>query len=455
VAVVALALGLLLIGRAGTPTTAVADTTFPVCNTGTASNGSTATICINSLTQSSTNPSDFVVNASATWNFQTGDIRGCPTERHTPSGCITWTVDGTAISSTNYLLTHLFKTPTAKETYSNSYTWTWHTENLSAGTHTLYATIKLNNATIVATVPVTTLNSSGQPLASPNAALGGLIPLFAAPTPFTIAAVGDGPSGSVPTLKVADMIKSWTPNMFMYLGDVYQRGSPDEFLDFYDPVYSSLNPQTVAVPGNHEYKVYGSAAPYYWYWQYQNSGPTDPARGAQYYSFDAAGWHFIALNPNIPMTPTSPQGTWLANDLAAHPNSVYPCTLAFWHQERFSDQALKSPGTSALWGPLYKANADVIVNAHSHAFERWLPLDQFGHINTTRGLVQLVAGAGGNVLATPWTSADSRSAFRDNQRWGALRMTLYPDHLHYEFIAAYNKSGLPNGVLDSGDVNCH
>ena len=51
-------------------------------------------------------------------------------------------------------------------------------------------------------------------------------------------------------------------------------------------------------------------------------------------------WHFIALNGNCQKakgcTPGTPEYNWLAADLAANPNSAYSCTLAFWHQPRFS-----------------------------------------------------------------------------------------------------------------------
>jgi hypothetical protein len=155
------------------------------------------------------------------------------------------------------------------------------------------------------------------------------------------------------------------------------------------------------------------------------------------------------------MDPSSPQGIWLHNDLASHPNSTYPCTMAFWHQERFSDISLRLPSTSALWGPLYDANADVILNAHAHAYERWQPLNKSGQIDHTRGITQLVAGTGGNVLSQNWQTTDPRSAFRDHSNWGAVKLTLLPGKMDYQFVAAASKDGSPNGVRDSGTITCH
>src|SRR5437899_2699747 len=56
-----------------------------------------------------------------------------------------------------------------------------------------------------------------------------------------------------------------------------------------------------------------------------------------FYSFDAGGWHFIALNSNCNRVggcgQCSPQMQWLRQDLEAHKGQ---CTIAYWHHPRFS-----------------------------------------------------------------------------------------------------------------------
>jgi hypothetical protein len=251
--------------------------------------------------------------------------------------------------------------------------------------------------------------------------------------------------------------------MLMYLGDVYQRGSEEEFLNFYNPIFGQLSHITAATPGNHEYKQYPTAAPYFWYWNYPNSGPTQPNGGGQYYSFNAGGWHIISLDANILPSnladfTSTPQGQWLINDLKTHPNSQYKCTLAFWHQERFSDISLRLPSTSVFWNQLYAANADIIVNAHAHTYERWRPLNPAGQIDPLRGIRQFVVGTGGNVLAQNWQTQDSRSAFRTNTNWGALKLTLYPGFAQYAYYSPANDNmATPNASipLDAGTIPCH
>jgi acid phosphatase type 7 len=106
--------------------------------------------------------------------------------------------------------------------------------------------------------------------------------------------------------------------------------------------------------------------------------------------------------------PATEQGTWLQSDLAAdkaaRPLSGKPCTLAFWHAARFSDISLRKPATSSFWNQLYPYHADVIVNAHSHVYERWTNLsNSSGKATTTNGIpagiTEFVSGTGGNVLA--------------------------------------------------------
>ena len=87
------------------------------------------------------------------------------------------------------------------------------------------------------------------------------------------------------------------------------------------------------------------------------AGP--PGRG--YYSFDLGTWHIISLNSAVDMGRRSPQGRWLADDLAAHPTD---CVLAYWHVPAFSSGP---HGTSLsvrdLWRQLVEAGVDLVVGA--------------------------------------------------------------------------------------------
>ena len=97
-------------------------------------------------------------------------------------------------------------------------------------------------------------------------------------------------SGGEDASKVADLITSLNPNLFLYLGDVYEQGSLAEFYNWYGTsttFFGQLRAITNPTIGNHEYLT-GDAAGYFDYW---NNIPN-------YYSYNAGGWHFISLNSN-------------------------------------------------------------------------------------------------------------------------------------------------------------
>ena len=142
--------------------------------------------------------------------------------------------------------------------------------------------------------------------------------------------------------------------------------------------------------------------------------------GLGYYSFNlprgcAPGrdvcWHVIALSSELcfagggcgPADDPGDPGSgnrmyrWLRRDLRSHPDADYPCTLAFWHHPLFSisDGSGETPGTRPLWQLLYEARADVVLNGHSHNYQRWVPQDPFGAHDPVHGIREFVAGTGG------------------------------------------------------------
>ena len=393
-----------------------------------------------------------------------GETRGCGGERLTPSGCMTFYVNGV------YTLTRLYynSQDSTADAKTSTYSFVWGTSQYANGGRTLSAQINNNGTAVQTNVPVQISNGSPGVFHSPIPN-NGRLPSFVQGGQtggFTVVALGDGPAGSTQTAAVANLVHSWNPDMLMYLGDVYQRGMKDEFMNFYDPLYGADWAKTVPTIGNHEYKQVTDGSGYFWYWNYPKNSPTVAGGGGGWYSLNAAGWHIINLNSNVGMTlsnPATEQGTWLQSDLAAdkaaRPPSGKPCTLAFWHAARFSDISLRKPATSSFWNQLYPYHADVIVNAHSHVYERWTNLSNSGGKATTTngipaGITEFVSGTGGNVLAQSWQTNNPNSDFRQNTQWGALKLTLYPNRAHFEYWTA--KTGANTStLLDSGDILCH
>ena len=144
-------------------------------------------------------------------------------------------------------------------------------------------------------------------------------------------------------------------------GDVaYNDGTDAEFAQCYDPAWGQHKSRTRPAPGNHDYFTEGAAG----YFAYFGEAAGNPQEG--YYSFDLGGWHIVVLNTNndcevVSCEAGSPQEQWLRADLAAHPAG---CTLAVWHEARFSSGGHGSNEfTSSLWQALYDFGAEIVVRS--------------------------------------------------------------------------------------------
>jgi len=97
---------------------------------------------------------------------------------------------------------------------------------------------------------------------------------------------------------VVEQLVGWNPNLFLYLGDVYDKGSDSEFYNWYgtpDRNFGRLRGITNPAIGNHEYET-GTTQAYSSYW---NNIP-------HFYSFNTAGWHFISLDNTVEFNQMDP-----------------------------------------------------------------------------------------------------------------------------------------------------
>ena len=90
-------------------------------------------------------------------------------------------------------------------------------------------------------------------------------------------------------------------------------GSAANYADCYQPTWGRHKARTKPALGNHEYDTANATG----YFGYFGSVAGQPEQG--YYSFDVSGWHVVVLNSNCAQIggcgTTSPQTTWLRNDL--------------------------------------------------------------------------------------------------------------------------------------------
>jgi hypothetical protein len=245
----------------------------------------------------------------------------------------------------------------------------------------------------------------------------------------TVWAVGDGAAAGSQDEAVAARIQAEGIDRFLYLGDVYERGTAQEFATRYEDAFGRFKPFTTPTPGNHEWNSRAQGYDPYW------GSSVRQEDGGHWYSFDLNGWHFVSLSSMEPHGPGSPQLAWLEADLARYAGT---CTIAFTHYPRFSagpaynDESLE-PLFSALSG-----RSVALLSGHEHNYQRHLP---------TRGVTQFVVGTGGHSLHAA-DGVDPRLAVYGNDSFGALRLRLGLGRATFEFVPV---SGPP---LDAGVLDC-
>ena len=245
----------------------------------------------------------------------------------------------------------------------------------------------------------------------------------------TVWAVGDGGVPEPTDDQVAARIEGEGIDRLLYLGDVYDSGTAEEFARNYHPSFGRFKQITSPTPGNHEWDnrrvgydpYWGSLAP-------QNAG-------GHWYSFDYAGWHFVSLSSHENSSASSPQVAWLRRDLARYDGT---CTVAFWHRPRYNaGHHGYAEDTEPFWREL--AGRSVLALAgHEHNYQR---------LRVERGILPLIVGTGGRQLYGLSTSHPRLRAY-DTTHYGALRMRITTGHLEFEFVTSAGQ------VRDRGSLSC-
>ncbi len=241
------------------------------------------------------------------------------------------------------------------------------------------------------------------------------------------------------------------------LGDnQYEEGQYEAYTQYFAPTWGRVFGKLRPAPGNHEYGSDPSATPdgYFRYFGNAVKGPD----GLGYYSFDLGAcpndpcWHLISLNSELCFTdtgcgpasdPTDPgpgnmMYAWLQQDLVAHPDFEYPCTVAYWHHPffSFSTQSGASDAVEPLWDLLYAASADIVLNGHSHNYERWRRQDPDGDYDPN-GIREFIVGTGG---ASHYELQDGdrpeNLARAQTNAFGVLRLSLKASSYRWRWVSA-------------------
>jgi acid phosphatase type 7 len=241
-------------------------------------------------------------------------------------------------------------------------------------------------------------------------------------------AIGDGADGGADGRAVATMVAADRVDRLLYLGDVYETGTAEEFAMNYAPLFGRFDSVTAPTIGNHEWPNIASG--YVPYWTAVRGTPPP-----LWYAFAVSGWQLISLNSNVPDSPD--QLRWLDAIIERTPR-YGDCRIVFAHHPFFSaglhgDLDALQPAFDELRG-----HATIALAGHDHDMQRLLPVD---------GITQYVDGSGGNELY-PVNRDDPRLAFADDSHHGALRIALRPERASLLFFAE------DGTALDRSTVNC-
>jgi chitodextrinase len=266
---------------------------------------------------------------------------------------------------------------------------------------------------------------------------------------------GNGSANSCRQKYTSDLLVNSGLSAVLDLGDnQYYCSGYQAYLGSYDLSWGRAKPITHPSVGNHVYLTSGGtdcnaqnagADGYFKYF-----GAAAGQKGSGYYSFDVGTWHLIALNSNCHDAggcgATSPQGLWLANDLRTHTNF---CTLAFWHIPLFSSGGRANGNSKPFWQMLYDNNADLILSAHDHTYERFAPQTPSGTLDTARGIREFIAGTGG-ANHTGIVQVAANSEVRNVDTFGVLELTLHAASYDWQFAPEAGKT-----FTDAGTTACH
>jgi hypothetical protein len=217
------------------------------------------------------------------------------------------------------------------------------------------------------------------------------------------------------------------PSVALTLGDnVYPSGSSAQYAACYRPAWGSFRGKTRPSPGNHDYET-GSAAGYFGYFG-RRAGRC--CRG--YYKYDVGAWRLYSLNSERRFTA---QARWLRKDLRAHRHA---CTLAYWHEPRFSDAIVHGDAAKVdpLWNSFAANGGDVVLAGHDHDYQRF---------PRRGGVRSFVVGTGGAPL---YDVVPRRVAAYDDTHHGVLLLNLHKGSYAWTFRR------VGGGATDQGHADC-
>lgn len=218
--------------------------------------------------------------------------------------------------------------------------------------------------------------------------------------------------------------------------NVYNDGTPDEYLRCYEPTWGRFKSRTLPAAGNHDWRTPNAAGMRQTFaGRFSQDGPTWYAADVTgSVSDDPAGkdirWRVVVLDSDcdkLDCTAKGPQFAWLKDELRRQKAAGTRCTVAIFHHPRFSSGPHgDATEMSALWQALDDGGVDLVVSGHDHVYERFPAMTASGDTVAAQGMPSIVAGLGGRSRY-PTAFARKHSQELKNDRDGVLVLRLRQD----------------------------
>jgi acid phosphatase type 7 len=255
---------------------------------------------------------------------------------------------------------------------------------------------------------------------------------------------GEGTETACRQRYTAALVRKLEPDAVLVLGDVQNEDARDwKYRRSYHPTWGRFKAISHPAPGKEQDRFGGGGYRRYW-------GARARPQGSLWYSFDLGGWHIVSLDSNCPgflrCDAGSRQERWLRADLAA---TSAACTLAFWHEPRFSSAGESTLSMEPIWRALYEGGAELVLSGHAQNYERFRPLNAAGRLDRAHGIRQFVVGTGGESLRG-FRNRLPGSASRNARTFGVLKLTLHRRSYDWRFVPEPGKR-----FTDGGSASCH
>jgi hypothetical protein len=271
--------------------------------------------------------------------------------------------------------------------------------------------------------------------------------------PPLVAAVGDIQPPSRSENSAGTAAEAAKADLILGLGDYqYETGRLSDYNAFFDKDWGRNVAKTYPVLATTHDQAWSGDPLRYWNGEGAH-GYQAPVRlkPHQSYSFDRAGWHFLAIDDSC----YADQGTcstdklvsWVKTDLAAHPSR---CTVAYWHDAYFTSTAAHpaSEEMKPVVQALQAGGVDLVLQGRNHNYERFAP-QTADRVADPKGLQAFVVGTGG-IGFYAFKDKAANSVTRTDSTYGVLQLTLGNGRYRWRFVRTGGTA-----FTDNGERTCH